>query len=226
MREPTASHLAVGTPIASPLPTLTCKGQPHRVGCRDLLPPQSLQGHPCCTGVTSLYSLLPALHISLSSHPQSPQLHSRIGPGPSKAGRNSHHKKRDRESRFLPMQGNGCRRDEWLLPPKSRIPKNWSRDGCTTCIKGLPDPHQVASLGEAQGALWPEAPAPAHHFWGHADTPQPCFPCPQRPQPHLLQARKHRLPRALCTRQAGTGTPGKGEILNSPTPCSALHTHH
>lgn len=88
------------------------------------------------------------------------------------------------------------------------------------------DPHQVASLGEAQGALWPEAPAPAHHFWGHADTAQPCFPCPQRPQPHLLQAGKHRLPRALCTRQAGTGTPGKGEILNSPTPCSALHTHH
>lgn len=177
-----------------------------------------------------MFSLLPALLTSLSlPHPESPRLHSRMRPGPSKAGRNSHHEKGDRESRFLLTQENCCRRDEQLLPPKSLILKNWSRYECTTCIKGLPDPHQIASLGEAQGAPWPEAPVPAHHCRGHAGTAQPCFPCPQRPQSHLPQslwAGKHSLPRALCSRQAGTGTPGKDEVLNSPTPCSALHTHH
>lgn len=221
------SHLAVGTPLAFPLPTLTLKEQPYRVGCRDLLPPEPLQGHPCCNENAGLCSLHPALHTSLSfPHLQSPQLHSRMGPGPSKAGRNSRHKKGARESRFLRMQGNCCRGDEWLLPPKSPIPKNWSRDGCTTRIKGLPDPHQVASFEEAQEAPWPEAPAPAHHFWGHSDTAQPRFPCPQRPQPHLpqsLQARKHSLPRALYSRQAETGTPGKGEILKSHPP-TVLYT--
>lgn len=187
MGESTPSHLAVGTPLASPLSILTLKGQPHRVGCRDLLPPQSLQDHPCCTENPGLCSLLLALHSSLSfPYLQSPQLHSRMGPGPSKAGKNSHHEKGDRESRFLCMQGNCYRRDEWLLPPKSPIPKNWSRDGCTRCIKGLPDPHEVASLGEAQGAPWPEALAPAHHFWGHPDTAQPRFPCPQNPSPTCL----------------------------------------
>lgn len=75
---------------------------------------ESLQCHPCCTENPSLCSFLAALPTSLSlPHPESTQkLQSRMRSGPLKARRNSHHEKGDRESRFLPMQENCCRRDE------------------------------------------------------------------------------------------------------------------
>lgn len=56
----TPSHLAAGTPIASPLPTLTLKEQPHRVGCKDhytvctLIPAKPKT--PVCSHSFQLYS--------------------------------------------------------------------------------------------------------------------------------------------------------------------------
>lgn len=165
---------------------------------------------------------------SAFTHPESPQLHSRMSPGPLKDGRNSRHEKGDRGSRFLPHARELLQERRETVASKEPHPQEREQGGVHRTHQGAPRSPLACILGRSPGTPWPEAPASAHHCWSHTGTAQPCLPCPQRPQPHLpqsLQAGEHSLPRALCSRQAGTGAPGRGEILNSPTPCSALHTH-
>lgn len=116
---------------------------------------------------------------------------------------------------------------ELPLPPKSPIPKNWSREGYTTRTKGLSDPHQVAPLGEAQGHPGLKPQSQLTTAGATLAQPSRFSPVPKTPAPpaSVPLGRQAQLAQGSVPQTGWHRTPGKAEIVYCPTPCHALYTH-